>query len=82
MRTRHIEMTPVYEEELTPREFLKRIADKENFNMAFTQVIPPQLGQAGSGKILVRYTTPVYVSKSAIRRAKFRKYVHLKKGNV
>lgn len=54
-----VELDPFYTEEVTPDEYL-RIFHDERDKIDSAQIVPPQLGQSGFGRILIIKKTPVF----------------------
>jgi len=54
-----IELDSFYTEEVTPAEYL-RIFQHERDEIDSAQIVPPQLGQSGFGRILIIKKTPVF----------------------
>lgn len=54
-----IELNPMYTEEVVPAEYI-RIFHHERDKIASAQILPPQLGHSGFGRILIIRKTPVF----------------------
>jgi hypothetical protein len=54
-----VELDPFYTEEVSLDEYI-RIFRNERYNIDSAQIVPPQLGQSGFGRILIVKKTPVF----------------------
>lgn len=59
MNTKTIHLNQVNEETLSPKQFAN-LNERDKVNIAFTQIIPPRLGNNDFGKIKVHYKRPIY----------------------
>ena len=59
MNTKTIYLNKINEEILSPKQFA-RLKEGDKVNIAYTEVVPPRLGQKDFGKIKVHYKRAVY----------------------
>ncbi|TYG33560.1 hypothetical protein FW755_11595 [Lonepinella koalarum] len=57
-------MTPVKQRYLSPQAYVKDMKNNQQAdNIEQVQFIPPQIGQGGFGKFLVKYKMPILVAR-------------------
>lgn len=57
-----LKLFPITEEELSFQKFLS-LTEEEKNAIESIQILPPRLGRAGFGKIIVQYKSPIYKHK-------------------
>lgn len=57
-----LDLFPVTEEEISFKKFLS-LTEEEKEAVESFRLIPPRLGQAGFGKIIVQYKSPMFKHK-------------------
>lgn len=55
-----IHISNLYEETLTPENFLK-LDEKSLPNISYSEIVPPKIGKRDFGGIKVHYKTPIYM---------------------